>query len=68
MKSQVVQEETPEFHKSVEESVKYPPTHFSVHLLAMIMYLAADNLHAHEKLWNCRDQIPDTGSHNQFVP
>lgn len=50
MKDQVVQKETREFHKSVEKSVKNPPTHFSVQLLAMSMYITGDNLHAHEKL------------------
>lgn len=50
MKDQVVQKGTLEFHTPVEKSAKNPPTHYSVHLPAISMYLTADNLHAHEKL------------------
>lgn len=50
MKDQIVQKGTQEFHTSAEKSVKNPPTHVSVHVPAMRMYLTDDNLHAHEKL------------------
>lgn len=67
MKDQVVQKETWEFHKSVENSVQNPPTHFSVHLLIMSVYLTAENLYDHEKLKLQRPD-PETGNHNQFMP
>lgn len=50
MKDQVAQKGTLEFHTPVEKSFKNPPTHYSVHLPAISMYVTTDNLHAHEKL------------------